>query len=228
MLLLRWVNEVRKELRALITGSLLLGALGLYQAITSRPVPWWVYIIVTLLFLGWAFFGAWARQFNETETALQKVRDVEKKIYDGRPIFVLEIRRQSNENWIFYLKNCGQRTARYIKLQTVRSNQKKYRLNFTEISASGPGEEFSTYYYVDDSPVQNLQMLHKFLNDNEVHKDPLYNAAFEWFDVPIEFRDMDESICQQLVRFCFDVETKSLRAAGVPYTAKQLDPPKQP
>jgi hypothetical protein len=62
MLFLHWLNEVRKELRALITGSLLLGALGLYQSITARKVPWFVYAGITIFFLMWAFFGVWAKQ----------------------------------------------------------------------------------------------------------------------------------------------------------------------
>jgi len=40
----RWLNAIRKELKALITGSLLLAFLGLYQSITGKQVPAWAYL----------------------------------------------------------------------------------------------------------------------------------------------------------------------------------------
>jgi hypothetical protein len=71
MLLLKFFDEFRKELKALVTGSLLLGLLGLYQAISRRNVSWWVYAVITVFFLGWAFYGVWRREYlrAEAETA---------------------------------------------------------------------------------------------------------------------------------------------------------------
>jgi len=70
MLFLAWLNEVRKELTALITGSLLLFGLGLYQSTTDKHVPGWMYFGIVVGFLGWAFFGAWAKQHKKLEAFL--------------------------------------------------------------------------------------------------------------------------------------------------------------
>jgi hypothetical protein len=63
----KFVNEVRKELKALLTGSLFLAILGIYQTTTSRTVPPWVYWLVVFVFMVWAFFGAWNKQLSRTE-----------------------------------------------------------------------------------------------------------------------------------------------------------------
>lgn len=68
MLFLLWLNEVRKEFRVLLTGSLLLGALGLFQVlVTSAHVPRWVYAAIAAGFLVWAFFRTWAREYHANE-----------------------------------------------------------------------------------------------------------------------------------------------------------------
>jgi hypothetical protein len=78
MIFLRWLNEVRKELKALFTGSLLLVVLGLYQTITTRVVAPWIYGVVVAVFLGWAFFGAWAKEHHQRlvlEECVRQYRD---------------------------------------------------------------------------------------------------------------------------------------------------------
>jgi hypothetical protein len=68
MLFLLWLNEVRKEFRVLLTGSLLLGTLGLFQVLfTSAHVPRWVYLAIGAGFLVWAFFRTWAREYHANE-----------------------------------------------------------------------------------------------------------------------------------------------------------------
>ncbi len=56
----------------MITGSLLLGLLGLYQSITHKSIPWWLYASIAFVFLGWAFFGAWNKQHKRAEDELAK------------------------------------------------------------------------------------------------------------------------------------------------------------
>jgi hypothetical protein len=73
MLFLYWLNEVRKELRALVTGSLLLFGLGIYQTTTTRVVPPWIYGAVVAVFLGWAFFGAWDKKNRQWLAAAECV-----------------------------------------------------------------------------------------------------------------------------------------------------------
>ena len=73
MLFLNWFNETRKELKALVTGSLLLGILGLYQGMTGKTVAGWLYATVFVFFLGWTFFGSWSKQYKRAHEAESKI-----------------------------------------------------------------------------------------------------------------------------------------------------------
>jgi hypothetical protein len=146
----------------------------------------------------------------------------ENKIYDGRPIFVLEIRsRNAMGWWTFHLRNCGLRTARYVRLQSVKSQAGNYHLHFGEISVLEPNKESAVRIGVNNSWELNQQdMLLKFLLDNPKADDPLQRIVFAWFDVEIKFRDMDESVGDAVVRFSFDVDSQTLGAHAVPYTER--------
>src|SRR5262249_2732584 len=140
------------------------------------------------------------------------------------PIFILEVRSQNPMGWWnFYLRNCGHRTARYIRPQSVQSLAKNYELHFGEISVLEPNAETPMRIGVNDSWEPHFhveEMLVKFLNDNPVTEDPLQRAVFTWFDILIKFRDMDESVGDAVVRFCFDVDSKALGGSAVPYTER--------
>lgn len=214
----QFAKELLGQWGTLVTSGALIGALGIWQGLGHpvRPSIYWAVGLVAFLAAG---YRVWL-----LENRLRL--DAEKRNYDGRPIFVLEIRGRNPMGWwIFYLRNCGQRTARYVRLQSVKSLAKNYELHFGEIPVLEPNTESAVCIGVNDSWDPNYlvqDMLLKFLNDNPTADDPLQRAAFIWFDVPIKFRDMDESAGDAVVRFCFDVERKALGASAVPYTERPL------
>lgn len=220
MLFLGWLNAVRKELKALITGSLLLGGLGLYQAITGRQFPWWLYAGLTALFLAWAFFGAWAEEHRNAEDAKQK-------LYDGRPLMALEVipcgisahqvRPKIN------LRNIGARPARLAKPQTVTSYQDKYELHFDEIDSVASTETVAIGYWVT-SHQECQHTLWDFLRDVKDTDDPLQKAALIWWDIRIKYRDTDESVREELTRLCFDLQSSVLYTTAPPYTERGFKP----
>lgn len=53
----------------MVTGSLLLAGLGLYQAITSKVVVGWLYGTIAFAFLVWAFFGTWSKSNKRLQAA---------------------------------------------------------------------------------------------------------------------------------------------------------------
>jgi hypothetical protein len=68
-------------------------------------------------------------------------------------------------------------------------------------------------------------MLRKFLNDNGKPDDPVDNVALHWWDILIKFRDTDESVKEEIVRLCHDVQTGSLYATVPPYTERGFTQP---
>lgn len=228
MLFLQWLNEVRKQLRILITGSLLIGLLGIYQGISNRPVPPWMYAVSAAFFLAWAVFAAWARERILLEEERAALQVIEKKLYDGRPIFVLELNYLSG--WSFHLQNCGSRPARYVELATQTSKAGRYDLHFYEVSVLEPNKPpVAVNWVVTESrklvglhPSQKA--LNDFLNDVPQVENPFERAVFIWFDVTIKYRDTDESVNQAIVRFCFDLDSQTMKAAAVPYTERKVNP----
>jgi hypothetical protein len=226
-LLFRWINEVRKQLKALVTGSLVLGGLGLYQEISGSLVPWWAYTAITVVFLVWALFGAWKQEYLRSEATERKAKEIETRLYDTRPVFVLDIRFRQHRTWEFVLRNVGGRTARFVKLEQQISGQARFMLNFREILALPPTESSPVNFWVTDSSVRELlpilndsRMLAEFVADNPSSDDPAKNTALTWWDIPIRFRDTDESVQVELVRLCYDVESGVLYATAPPYTER--------
>jgi hypothetical protein len=210
-----FIDAVRREWGALVTSGALIGVLGLWQDLGHPVLPgiYWAVGIGGFLFAG---YRAWL-----SENSLRL--DAEKRIYDGRPVFVLEIRMNAMGWWTFYLRNCGNRTARYVRLQSLESGAKNYTLHFAEITVLEPNSESAMRIGVNDSWDPNYEvqeMLLKFLRDNPAADDPLQETVITAFDAPIKFRDMDESAREAVVRFYFDVDRKVLSASAVPYTEK--------
>jgi hypothetical protein len=88
MVFLHFLDEVRKELKALITGSLLLAGLGIAQSIYGVPVPSWVYVSTVVAFSGWAFFGAWSKQYKKSlalESELSRIKTAKPRIILKNP-----------------------------------------------------------------------------------------------------------------------------------------------
>lgn len=183
-------------------------------------------MVITSVFFGWALFGAWEKQYKRSEEAGRRADEIEAKLYDGRPVFVLETRRFSKTGWSFYLTNCGHRTARYVQLGTQKSRAEKYELHFLEVPVLEAQKEATLVsWWVSESrslegTVLDAALLFKFLNDVRTYEDPLERAVFIWFDVPITFRDMNEVPGEAVVRFCFDLESQMMKAAAVPYTER--------
>jgi hypothetical protein len=123
----------------------------------------------------------------------------------------------SHEN-IFRICNNGERAARWVKPQSVKSNQGTYVLHFEEIAALSPGQFTTISYSVNNSVALDQGMLWSFFHDNEVRDDPGEGAALVWWDIKIRFRDTDESVKEEIVRLCYDLETDNIYTTAVPYT----------
>jgi hypothetical protein len=129
------------------------------------------------------------------------------------------------------LKNVGVRPARYVNMEPQPSFQKNFHLQFGQILAILPNGFEGVPYSVTDRAFQEIQeiapakrieqpLLLQFLRDVEKHDDPLQNAALIWWDIPIKFRDTDESVKEEITRLCFDVERGVLYATVPPYTER--------
>jgi len=139
-------------------------------------------------------------------------------MYDGRPVFVMEVLSTLNADspWSFRLKNCGERTARFVNLNSVISQGEspKYRLNFQQILAISANAEEHLYFWVSDISLSKSLPLKLFLDEHAS------DAALIWWDIEIKFRDTNEVIEHGgTVRLCFDVERNVLYTTSVPYTA---------
>ena len=181
--------------------------LALYALATNQNNHWLLVasIIAALICFLVASFGAWKEQYDARLAA-------ERRLHDGRPVFVLEVvgtlPLRSNPRWRFLLTNCGARTARYVRLSRIRSQVGAYEISFSEIPALQAGPPATLGYEVIDRRKNELATLWDFASDNT-------GGTYLWYDVRIEYRDMDESVCDGgIVRFCFDMQTGGLSTAG--------------
>jgi hypothetical protein len=205
---------------------------------THLPTHWEGWLIGLLVLAVVGLIDGSFRHFEAAANAAtgtiaegqRKVREADQRLYDGRPLFVLEVGAQKAggiKEWYFSLRNVGGRPARYIRLEAQFSGQGRYNLHFVEVLALPSNESAPMSYWVTDRatpeliPVRDDQsMLRKFVSDNVVSEDPFNNVALTWWDIKIQFRDTDESVKEEIARLCFDVETDVLYATAVPYTER--------
>jgi cell division protein FtsB len=206
----------------------------------------WVFGVSLLVFIVASFARApWKldgkrKEENDTlrkeKTELERQKaEAEKRIYDGRPLFVLEVSAlltSKGKTWMLGLKNVGTRPARYVNMETQASFQKQYHMQFAQILALPSNQSEELRFVILGDHFQEIHpkggadnVLMKFLNDIERHDDPLNDAALIWWDIPIKFRDTDESVKEELTRLCFDVERNFLYATVPPYTERGFNPP---
>jgi hypothetical protein len=77
-----------------------------------------------------------------------------------------------------------------------------------------PEPHVSISYWINESTSENEEELRQFLNDN-----PAGDASV-WWDIPIHFRDTDETLVETIVRLTFEVKEESMSFCAVPYTQK--------
>jgi hypothetical protein len=162
---------------------------------------------------------------DDAKKANAEREKMELRIYDGRPLFILKVMAQPT--WqinkpvgreICRLKNCGDRTARWVRMEAVESTQGKHRLGFAELPALQSGEESSVGYCINDTGMDE-RWLCEFIDDHGP------DSALLWWDVHIRFRDADESVGKEIVRLCFDTQSRAFYATGVPYTERGFKQP---
>lgn len=74
----RWLDTVRREFRTLLTGSLVLLAMGLAQGVWQVPIPRLCYLAVIGSFLTWAFYRTWQKERSAFEAVTSaKTTEVE-------------------------------------------------------------------------------------------------------------------------------------------------------
>ena len=193
----KWVYAVARHWYGYAGGTFVAVLLLIVQQVMGRRFTFWYYVLILALGLFWSMFAAWSDEHDSKNKS-------EKWMYDGRPLFVLNVVKQptwtaGKGETIFTLHNCGGRPARWIRLGMQKSRLDYYTMTFAEISALGPGDTTPITYAIDQHG-QDQRMLCEFLGDNPP------GAALVWGDIPISFRDTDESTGSDVVRLCFDIQ----------------------
>jgi hypothetical protein len=126
-------------------------------------------------------------------------------------------------DWRFLLQNCGSRTARYVRLGTIRSEIGAYELCFKEIPALLAGEKAVVSYEVfprrdDEKYSGKTATLWDFGKDHAGERGHL----FIWYDISVHYQEADDSIRDAgIVRLCFDLDTQVLKTEGVEFWNKK-------
>jgi hypothetical protein len=184
--------------------------LGLYALIAHKSSTWMIYatLLAAVLFFLWSAFLGWRDEYRARMQG-----DA------SRPILVLnahKIAGSAPRKWSLTLQNCGNRVARFVRMESVASRgTEAFRLWFSQIPVLKSGTEEHLAFWATRGFSEEAT-LEDFLND---HTD---DAALIWWDIEATFRDMDETTGKELVRLCYDVESDALWVAAVPYTEKNL------
>jgi hypothetical protein len=122
-------------------------------------------------------------------------------------------------DWRFLLQNCGSRTARYVRLGTIRSEIGAYDIEFKAIPALLAGEKAVMEYMVfprrlDERRSEKKATLWDFGKDHAGER----GNTFIWYDIPVEYQEADDSIRDAgIVSVCFDLDKQILKTEGVEY-----------
>src|SRR6266436_8781858 len=87
----RWIDSVRKEVKALVTGSLLLSMMGMVNVVFHVHIPGWCYAVVIIFFLGLAFFRAWLK----TDTELRRLNKRPRIMWDIQSAYIDRVASES-------------------------------------------------------------------------------------------------------------------------------------
>jgi hypothetical protein len=161
-------------------------------------------IIAALVLFVIASFGAWKQQYDARLVA-------ERKIYDTRPIFVLEANgtQSLNENsdWRFFLSNHGGRLARYVQLSTMRSEVGAYEISFMQIPALPSGQPaVMISYTIYDRRANDARNLHPTLRDFALDNAGETGNSYFRYKTRIKYQDTDESEADGgTFDICFDL-----------------------
>ena len=196
------------------------------------------YVVVIGFHAAWKLARAPSRLYQEQAekvAASEKSRlESEQRIYDGRPILMLEVLGQpSVENGgvdhpgqqfkppAFGLYNCGARTARFVRVEPITSRLGNYTMHFQDLPFLEPGQHLPIAFRVNESRWSDGGIAWLFLTDNPIE------AAVVWYDTGVRFRDAGEAPMKDIVRLMFDLENRTLCVTAVPYTQRPPDPPMQ-
>ncbi len=175
--------------------------------------------IVGLALIVWAECSKRKKQPKDSETAprLPGARA------EDQLRFVLEVAGtpplRSNTDWKFLLTNCGARSARYVKLSTIRSEIGAYEILFKEIPVLHAGQQAPVDYEVigrrsDDRRTNRQSTLWDFALDNAGER----RATYFWYDISIQYRDTGELVRDGgIVGVCFDLRDEKLKTGGADY-----------
>jgi hypothetical protein len=147
--------------------------------------------------------------------------EAEARIYDGRPLLVLRVaviagsREKGKLEYVFYIQNCGQRAARWVVLEQTKSHLGKYRLTFSRVSVVEPGKDAPLSFEACTAGYPfSAATVNDFLADNPP------DAYVVWYDIAVEFRDVDESMQKDTARLSYWPSEQILSSSEVPYTRR--------
>ena len=204
------------------------------------PVTWAKAICAALAIVcgGGASYAIWEHERKKLCTEEELRKQTEAKLYDGRPLLVLHVaevagtrekpiliydkspapppRKKKLPKFVVQIQNCGNRTARWIDAEVVRSDQGNYLLTFGRIPSLEPSSSLSLPFEVRKVHTENSATLDDFLYDT---RDGTYVT---WYDFKIHFRDTDDSAKEEMMRLSYWPGSCVFNSSEVPYTRKDF------
>jgi hypothetical protein len=160
---------------------------------------------------------------EELADSKANLKETQTRLYEGHPILVLELARTAGalamgpSSYTLYLRNCGNRPARWVNVAITSSSNGNYYLSFGRIAVVEPKATERLLYTVHKKGESTASAsLESFLGDASEE------AYVTWYDLKIAFRDTDESERTETARLAYWPEVQVLASAEVPYTKKEF------
>lgn len=170
--------------------------------------------------------GEHRESLSKAEAAKAKA-EAEARIYDGRPILVLEVGQpsQDGEPWTFKLRNAGQRAPRFIRIRSARSQLGNHVLHFGMVQTINSVLGECVPHWVDEYSSYEPKLLLDFFHDVDKHEeDPWRRPVLSAYDIEVAFWDSNNTELTQLVRLCYDFDSNVVSSMEVPYEKRTVTP----
>jgi hypothetical protein len=175
-----------------LLSSAVLTIIGFYALMANKSAAWVIAadLIAAILLFYWASYGAWQQE--------RRARlEAERKIDDGRPRFALEaldvdLHAYTRSDFFFWITNCGQRSARHVMFDPIRSRTTHHAIRFDTQPTLAPDKRAPLTFRCggDDNWIMdgNVGRLLLFFEDNP-KKEPTLR-----YDITVRFLDGDTAL----------------------------------
>jgi hypothetical protein len=196
-----FLRAVFRRWWALIS-SAVLACVGFYALVANKSAPWTIGAteLTAVLLFYIAVWGAWE---DERRARL----GAETRAEHGKPHFALEaldgeIHRFNPGPHFFFIRNCGQRTARNIRFDAIVSRSAIYAIRLDEIPslATEDGRIGLTFRFgVDDDHVYQgsvMQLDNFFLDNPSKEAKMLFSVLIRFLDGTTERTERHTLVCE--------------------------------